>query len=75
MPDESRYDNKGIESALRRSAVVIIGLSPSYLKSERCASAGMYIPAWPLSIEHTICSYLYVKVHLMWSIWCTHTHT
>ena len=38
MPDESRYDNKAIESALRRSAVVIIGLSPSYLKSERSAA-------------------------------------
>ena len=56
MPDETRYDNKGIESALRKSAVVIIGLSPPYLKSERCAIVGVNM--------HTVLPVLSVLVML-----------
>lgn len=35
MPDSSRYDDKEIYARIRESCVLLIGLTPSYLKSGR----------------------------------------
>ena len=35
MPDQSRYDDKEIQSRMRDSCAVLIALSPQYLRSER----------------------------------------
>ena len=35
MPDQSRYDDAGIKDAMRQSCVILIGLSPAYIRSGR----------------------------------------
>ena len=35
MPDDSRYNDKEIHSNMRESCVILIALTPSYLKSGR----------------------------------------
>lgn len=35
MPDSSRYDDRGIKEAMKASCVIVIGLSPAYLRSLR----------------------------------------
>ena len=37
MPDASRYDDSKIQATIRESFVVVIGLSPHYVTSQRCA--------------------------------------
>ena len=37
MPDASRYDDNKIQATIRESSVVVIGLSPQYVASQRCA--------------------------------------
>jgi mRNA (guanine-N7-)-methyltransferase len=36
MPDTTRYDDRKISSMMRKSSVIMIGLSPAYLSSQRC---------------------------------------
>ncbi len=37
MPNNSRYNDRAIRSSMAESCVVLVGLSPAYLHSQRCA--------------------------------------
>ena len=60
MPDTTRYDDRKISSMMRKSSVIMIGLSPAYLSSQRyvltnvcCADDGLiYVRAYVHTYVH-----------------------
>ena len=74
MPDSSRYDDKEIHTRMRESCVVLIALTPSYLKSGRLA-VHIHVHACTCACRLACtCRLAYIHVHVKSGRLAVHEH-